>query len=45
MIYWLMAKGDFPANVKTGPKAVAWIEADVDAWIAARIAASRGRAA
>lgn len=45
MIYGLMAKGEFPANVKCGPKAVAWIESEVDAWIAARIAASKGGAA
>jgi len=34
-----MAKGTFPKQVQLGPKAVGWIEAEIDAWIAARIAA------
>lgn len=45
MIYALIAKGEFPASVKCGPRVVAWIEAEVDAWIAARISAAKGGAA
>lgn len=32
----------FPKPVKLGERAVAWIEREVDEWIAARIAESRG---
>ena len=32
----------FPAPVKLGSMSVAWIEAEIQAWIAGRIAASRG---
>ncbi len=32
----------FPKPVKIGERAVAWIESEVDEWIAARIAESRG---
>lgn len=34
----------FPKSVSIGARAVAWIEAEVDAWIEARIAKSRGTA-
>ena len=37
-IYQKMAEGDFPRPVPLGPKAVGWIEAEVDAWIDDRIA-------
>lgn len=42
MIYALMARGEFPACVKIGPRVSAWLESDVDAWVLARVAASRG---
>lgn len=32
----------FPKPIKIGKRAVAWLESEVDAWIADRIAASRG---
>lgn len=32
----------FPKPVKIGTRAVAWVQSEVDAWIAQRIAASRG---
>lgn len=38
-IYAMMEAGDFPRPVKLGPRAVAWVESEVDAWIAARIEA------
>jgi prophage regulatory protein len=42
-IYEEMAKtrageGDFPLSVPLGPKAVGWIESEVDEWIDRRIA-------
>jgi prophage regulatory protein len=37
-IYQKMAEGDFPRPVPLGPKAVGWIEAEIDAWIDDRIA-------
>jgi len=40
-IYLFMARGDFPRAVQLGEHSVGWIEADVDAWIAARIKSSR----
>lgn len=36
-IYARMAAGDFPAQVKLGGRAVARVESEVDAWVAARI--------
>ena len=38
-IYRDIAAGTFPAPVKLGERASAWISAEVTAWIAARIAA------
>ncbi len=35
----------FPAQVSIGPNSVAWRESEVDAWIAARIAARDARSA
>lgn len=37
-IYARVAAGSFPASVRLGEKSVAWIEADVEAWIQERIA-------
>jgi len=31
--------GDFPAPIQIGPKSVAWLSHEIDAWIAARVAA------
>lgn len=42
MIYALMARGEFPACVKIGPRVTAWLESDVDAWVLARVAAALG---
>ncbi len=41
-IYALMAAGDFPKPIKLGPRAVGWLEAEINAWLASRIQASRG---
>ena len=38
-IYQLMTEGRFPKNVLTGKRSVAWVESEIDEWIASRIAA------
>lgn len=43
-IYDLMARGQFPRPVNLTGRSVAWIESEIDQWIAGRIAASRGGA-
>lgn len=40
-IYADMAVGTFPKAIRNGPHSVAWIEAEVEAWIRDRIAGSR----
>jgi prophage regulatory protein len=41
-IYRLMAAGQFPASISLGGRSrVAWVEAEVHAWVEGRIAASR----
>ena len=37
-IYQLMGQGKFPRPINLGERAVAWIEADIDRWMADRIA-------
>jgi prophage regulatory protein len=37
-IYLLMQNGQFPKPVRIGGRAVAWPEADVEAWLNARLA-------
>lgn len=39
----LMAAGLFPKKIEITPGRTAWLESDIDAWIAARVAASRAR--
>ncbi len=36
-IYALMKEGSFPQSVPLGRRAVAWVEAEVEAWIDERI--------
>lgn len=38
-IYARMAKGTFPQAVPLGERAVGWVEAEIEAWMQARIAA------
>jgi prophage regulatory protein len=38
-IYQMMAEGRFPKPIKVGLRAVAWREADIEAWLASREAA------
>lgn len=40
-IYAGMADGSFPKQISLTAKSVGWLEPEVDAWIAARVAASR----
>lgn len=42
MVYELEAAGRFPRRVKIGERAVAWVQAEVDAWNVERVAQSRG---
>lgn len=40
-IYDQISNDKFPKQVSLGPKSVGWIEKEIEAWIAARIEASR----
>ncbi len=40
-IYLRVAEGSFPPPVSLGDRAVGWIEAEVNDWLARRIEASR----
>ena len=43
-IYARIAEGSFPAQVALGGgKAVGWLAHEIDAWISARVAESRGQ--
>jgi prophage regulatory protein len=44
-LYRLAKSGDFPKPVKIGARASGWLAGEVEAWIEARVAASRGEAA
>lgn len=41
-IYYLVAEGRFPSPIAIGARASAWLESEIDAWIASRINDSRG---
>jgi prophage regulatory protein len=40
-IYLWIARGQFPAPVSLGARAVGWVESEVDEWLAQRITESR----
>ena len=40
-LYALVAKGRFPKPIKLGERAVAWLESDVEAWQAEKLAAAK----
>lgn len=44
-IYLYVSEGIFPKPVQLGPRAVAWVADEIEAWIAQRIEESRNRAA
>jgi prophage regulatory protein len=35
-VYNMISRGDFPSPVRLGPRAVGWLEAEVEEWIATR---------
>lgn len=37
-VYEMMERNEFPKPVKIGPRAVAWIASEIEAWKAQRIA-------
>ena len=37
-IYEKISEGTFPAPIKLGPRAVAWVSEEIDKWMDARIA-------
>ena len=40
-IYQKMSEGDFPTSISLGLRAVGWVEAEIEAWLASKIEASR----
>ena len=40
-IYLKASRGEFPKPIDLGARAVAWLESDIDEWIASRIAKGR----
>lgn len=40
-LYNKLARGEFPAPVKLSARSVAWVESEVDEWIARRVEMSR----
>ena len=42
-IYLRVAGGQFPKPIKLGPRAVGWVEADVDEWLSRQIERSQER--
>ncbi|OAN14222.1 AlpA family transcriptional regulator [Photobacterium jeanii] len=40
-IYLRMSKGNFPQSISLGERAVGWLEADVELWLDACVAASK----
>jgi prophage regulatory protein len=40
-IYNWISLGGFPVQVKLGPRSVAWVKEEIEAWVSARIAESR----
>lgn len=44
-IYRRIANGRFPKQINLGPKSVVWVEAEIIAWMDARIAESQGEVA
>ena len=41
-IYLRIKAGDFPGQVSLGPRAVGWLEAEIERWIATQVERSRG---
>ena len=45
MVYALIKDSQFPHSINLGPRAVGWLESEINAWIASRVEASRARVA
>ena len=43
-IYARMAAGDFPPALQLGPRAIGWLQADIDAWLESRTRGDRKQA-
>lgn len=41
-IYNYIQKGAFPSPISLGPRAVGWIESEIEGWLRKRICGSRG---
>ena len=41
-IYAKIAAGEFPAPIRLGARAVGWLDAEISAWLQARISETRG---
>lgn len=44
-IYRLISRNEFPAQVKLGERAIAFLESDIDKWIDEKISLSRNKVA
>ncbi len=40
-IYMRMAEKSFPSSISLGPRAVGWIEREIEEWVESRISLSR----
>ncbi len=40
-IYSFVAKGKFPKPLRLGPRAIGWLESDIELWIASRVEDNR----
>jgi len=40
-IYLRISKGEFPAPISLGSRAVGWLEEDVDTWLSQKVEAAR----
>lgn len=43
-LYSLIKENRFPTSIAIGARAVGWLSSDIDAWIEARVKASRSHA-
>ena len=40
-IYLRMSQGNFPKSIPLGPRAIGWLEAEIEAWLQAQVASVR----
>ena len=43
-IYARMAAGDFPQALQLGPRAIGWLQSDIDLWLISRLRDNRKKA-